>query len=72
MVVGTGLIPVSVLLDTLHTEGIKSLMVEGGARVIESFLAFPKVINTIIITVAPKFVGSKGVGYVGADQVRLQ
>jgi 2,5-diamino-6-(ribosylamino)-4(3H)-pyrimidinone 5'-phosphate reductase len=40
-------------------------MVEGGAQVIESFLAESSkgVIDTVIVTVAPTFVGVDGVGY---------
>jgi 2,5-diamino-6-(ribosylamino)-4(3H)-pyrimidinone 5'-phosphate reductase len=44
-------------------------MVEGGAQVIESFLAESSrenpsgVIDTVIVTVAPTFVGVEGVGY---------
>jgi riboflavin biosynthesis pyrimidine reductase len=36
--------------------GIKSLMVEGGARVITSFLA-AGLVDSIVITIAPVFVG---------------
>ena len=41
-------------------------MVEGGARIIQSFLAESpnaSMIDTVIITVAPTFVGDDGVGY---------
>ena len=39
-------------------------MVEGGARIIGSFFAAPeKIIDALIITVAPVLVGSDGVGY---------
>lgn len=43
-------------------------MVEGGARIIEAFFAEPTTsdetnIDTIIVTVAPRFVGDDGVGY---------
>lgn len=48
-------------------------MVEGGARVIQSFLAesqstgsvdtSSRVVDTIIVTVAPTIVGDEGVGY---------
>ncbi|KAK7686728.1 hypothetical protein QCA50_010328 [Cerrena zonata] len=59
------------LLQTLRSLGIRSLMVEGGARVIKSFLAESNAVNTIIITIAPKFVGSEGVGY-GSDLTSSQ
>ena len=58
-------------------------MVEGGASVIGSFLAEAPVtredgrldymVDTLIVTVAPTFVGDDGVGYgigLGADKVR--
>jgi 2,5-diamino-6-(ribosylamino)-4(3H)-pyrimidinone 5'-phosphate reductase len=48
-------------------------MVEGGARVIQSFLAestskeghsaSTRVVDSVIVTVAPVFVGDDGVGY---------
>lgn len=39
-------------------------MVEGGARIIQSFLSSnPSVVDTIIVTTAPGFIGRNGVGY---------
>jgi riboflavin biosynthesis pyrimidine reductase len=60
----------------LYAEGIRSLMVEGGAQVIDSFLARPSLVHRVIITIAPIFVGQAGVGYgiasvVRRDQTRL-
>ena len=53
-----------VILKSLKSLGIRSLMVEGGARIIGSFFAAPeKIVDTLIITVAPILVGSDGVGY---------
>jgi riboflavin biosynthesis pyrimidine reductase len=59
-------------------------MVEGGASVIGSFLAeapvtredgeLDYIVDTIIVTIAPTFVGDDGVGYgigLGADKVRF-
>ncbi|CAL1694171.1 unnamed protein product [Somion occarium] len=63
-----GRISIPVLLTTLRTLGIRSLMVEGGAQVIRSFFAEANSVNTIIVTVAPTFVGNDGVGY-GDDLV---
>lgn len=37
-------------------------MVEGGATVIQSFLT-ESLVDTVIVTVAPIFVGADGVGY---------
>lgn len=59
------------LLQALRDLGIRSLMVEGGARIIQSFLAESKeetasrVVDAVIVTVAPTFVGDDGVGYGG-------
>lgn len=45
------------------TTSITHLMVEGGSRVISSFLTCPKnVVDIVIITVAPVLVGEDGVG----------
>jgi len=50
------------VLRTLHSLGIRNLMVEGGAQIIDSF-ARSGLVDRLIITVAPVFVGSAGVGY---------
>ena len=50
-----------VLLKLRHL-GIKSLMVEGGARIIDSFLQ-AALVHTLIITVAPTLVGADGIAY---------
>lgn len=50
------------ILKTLRKLGITSLMVEGGARIISSFLAEP-VVDALIITIAPVLVGELGIGY---------
>ncbi|KAK1234857.1 2,5-diamino-6-(ribosylamino)-4(3H)-pyrimidinone 5'-phosphate reductase [Marasmius sp. AFHP31] len=69
---GTGKdsLDISACLHVLHGQGIRSLMVEGGARVIKSFFgeefsssSGQGIIDTIIVTVAPTFVGHNGVGY---------
>lgn len=53
-----------VILKSLNDLGIRSLMVEGGARIIASFFAAPeKIVDALIITIAPILVGSDGVGY---------
>ncbi|KAF5368408.1 hypothetical protein D9758_002165 [Tetrapyrgos nigripes] len=54
------------VLKSLHDMGIRSLMVEGGARVIRSFFSAStssRLVDSIIVTVAPTFVGDDGVGY---------
>lgn len=52
------------ILKSLTDLGIRSLMAEGGARIIGSFFEAPEnIVDTLIITVAPVLVGSDGVGY---------
>ena len=48
-------------------------MVEGGQRVISSFLSHkPPVVQSVIITIAPCIVGSDGVGVTSGDsEVRI-
>lgn len=50
------------ILHTLRECGVNSLMVEGGARIITSFLA-ESVVDALIVTIAPVLVGEAGVGY---------
>ncbi|EPT03508.1 hypothetical protein FOMPIDRAFT_127947 [Fomitopsis schrenkii] len=62
-----GRISIPDLLFTLRELDIRSVMVEGGARVIQSFLAAEAshrdCIDMVIITVSPTLVGDGGVGY---------
>ncbi len=44
------------LLDYLGNAGVRTLMVEGGARVIASFLR-ARLVNRLIITIAPTLIG---------------
>lgn len=80
----TGAIAIPDLLCALRELGIRSVMVEGGARVIRSFLSAAhhptgsgekkKVIDALVVTVAPTLVGAAGVGYgteLLADAVRV-
>ena len=65
------------LLKVLYNSGIRTLMVEGGATIIDTFLAESAraepnpIIDTLIITIAPTLVGDEGVGYGTTDQVSL-
>ncbi|GBE77448.1 2,5-diamino-6-ribosylamino-4(3H)-pyrimidinone 5'-phosphate reductase [Sparassis crispa] len=76
-----GMISIPELLRTLRDLGIRSLMVEGGASVIKSFLAANKhpagpdkpaavaernFLDMVIITIAPTLVGREGIFY-GSD-----
>lgn len=53
---GSGTVDLNVLLEHLAGEGINSVMVEGGAKVITSFLA-ERLVDHMILTVAPVLVG---------------
>ncbi|EED80875.1 predicted protein [Postia placenta Mad-698-R] len=67
-----GLISLPMLMMSLSSMGIRSVMVEGGARVIQSFLAEAEssdIVDTVVVTVAPTLVGESGVGY-GQSLVR--
>jgi len=53
---------VPALVNHLASLGISSLMVEGGAQIIRSFLE-SSIVDNLIITVAPTFIGKDGVSY---------
>ena len=44
------------VLDYLYEAGMKTVMVEGGARIITSFLA-AKLVDHMVVTIAPKILG---------------
>ncbi|KAL1749272.1 dihydrofolate reductase-like domain-containing protein [Schizophyllum fasciatum] len=58
-----GTLSIPAVLRCLYERGVRSLMVEGGAGVIKSFLNEGGVVDTLILTVAPTLVGEDGVGY---------
>lgn len=49
------------ILNKLSRHGIKTVMIEGGASVINDLLARPHLVDTVIITVAPIWLGTGGV-----------
>lgn len=51
-----GQVDLFALLNELARRGIQSLMVEGGARVISSFLQ-QRLVNRVVVTIAPVFAG---------------
>lgn len=53
----------SVLLRSLQQEGLHSVMIEGGGSIINSLLepAFQSLINSVIVTIAPTWLGQGGV-----------
>lgn len=51
-----GTVSLTAVLDYLDQAGIQSVMVEGGARIITSFLT-AKLVDYLVVTIAPKFLG---------------
>ncbi|KAF7845840.1 hypothetical protein BT93_L0389 [Corymbia citriodora subsp. variegata] len=49
------------ILQSLKRKGIRSVMIEGGAKVITALLAQPELVDAVIITIAPTFLGQGGV-----------
>ncbi|KAJ7631254.1 dihydrofolate reductase-like domain-containing protein [Roridomyces roridus] len=60
------------MLGVLRKAGIERLMVEGGARVIKSFLDASDVADTLLITTAPVLVGEDGVGWSASGSMKLE
>jgi len=48
------------VLKALKAEGINSVMIEGGATVINTLLARPDLVNLVIVTIAPTWLGQGG------------
>ena len=53
----------TMLLKQIHNAGIKRLMVEGGAAVIDSLMQQSQHIDALLVTIAPLTVGTDGFGY---------
>lgn len=49
------------LLQHLKAQGINSLMIEGGASIISTFLSTPELVQSVIVTIAPTWLGNGGV-----------
>jgi len=60
---GDGRVSLTAVLEYLHTPGIESVMVEGGAQIITSFL-LARLVDHMVITIAPKLLG--GLNVIGA------
>lgn len=56
----------------LKKQGITSVMVEGGARVIDQLLSRPDLVDSLIITIGPTFLGAEGVEVSPPATVKLQ
>lgn len=48
------------ILQALKSEGLETVMVEGGATVINSLLARPELVDSVIVTIAPTWLGQGG------------
>lgn len=59
------------ILQCLKTEGIESVMIEGGAVVINDLLA-TSLVNSLIITIGPVYLGQEGVTVSPSDGVVLK
>ncbi len=51
-----GTVSLTAVLDYLHQQGIQNVMVEGGARIITSFLV-AQLVDHMVVTIAPKILG---------------
>lgn len=56
------------ILKALKRKGIDSVMIEGGATVINTLLAEPGLVDTVIITIAPTWLGTGGVAVAPAPR----
>lgn len=64
-----------IIIGALSEHGLKSIMIEGGAKVINDLLIYKKnnktVINSLIITIGPVFLGKEGVEVSPSNHVSL-
>jgi 2,5-diamino-6-(ribosylamino)-4(3H)-pyrimidinone 5'-phosphate reductase len=49
------------ILSTLKRNGINSVMIEGGATIITDLLEKPRLVDSVIVTIAPTWLGQGGV-----------
>ena len=49
------------ILQQVYKEGFKSVMIEGGAQVINALLKKPELVDSVIITIAPTWLGRAAV-----------
>lgn len=66
----TGQVPLDLLLEALSGRGMRSLMVEGGARIITALLR-ARLVDRLVVTVAPKLLGAgiEAIGDLGIDDL---
>lgn len=63
-----GNLSLAAMLEALSVRGVRSLMVEGGAQVIDAFLA-AALADAIVITIAPTMVGGLRVGQAAGQAI---
>jgi 2,5-diamino-6-(ribosylamino)-4(3H)-pyrimidinone 5'-phosphate reductase len=56
------------ILKSLKARGIDSVMVEGGATVMNALLGQPRLVDAVIVTIAPTFLGRGGVAVAPAPK----
>ncbi|CAN6645820.1 2,5-diamino-6-ribosylamino-4(3H)-pyrimidinone 5'-phosphate reductase [Trichomonascus vanleenenianus] len=59
------------IFRALVNNGIKSVMVEGGAEIINCLLPRNDLVDSLVITIGPVFLGSKGVEVAPPSAIRL-
>lgn len=59
------------IFNTLKNLGLRSVMVEGGAFIINELLTQPGLVDSLIVTVGPVFLGNEGVQVSPPQEVRL-
>lgn len=57
------------ILRALKRDGFDSVMIEGGATVISTLLSMPDLVNSVIVTIAPTWLGQGGVTVSPAPKV---
>ncbi|KAG9036819.1 2,5-diamino-6-(ribosylamino)-4(3H)-pyrimidinone 5'-phosphate reductase [Tulasnella sp. JGI-2019a] len=65
----TGRLDIKQVLAKLAENGVRSLMVEGGSAVISQFLSAKGIVDSVIITVSPMWVGNGGIPAMNDEQV---
>jgi 2,5-diamino-6-(ribosylamino)-4(3H)-pyrimidinone 5'-phosphate reductase len=60
------------ILAELYKKGIQSVMIEGGASIIRALLKRPDLVDSVIITIAPTFLGDKAVSIAPDPIIRLR
>lgn len=59
------------ILHEIHACGIGSVMIEGGSAVVNSLLLQGQLVDTVIVTIGPIFLGKNGVEVAPLSQVKL-